>query len=224
MDLRTVLSANFNFQNLIFKGIAVVFIAIVFEIAVWWLSRATERLTEPLLAVDGGREQSWRVRRRSLLRQTPRMAVRALCYTVALILVFSVFGAPVLELAIAVAATVGVIGAAMLPSLRDTAQGYSLLSEDVLAVGDVVEIAGRQGTVERFTLRGTWLRDGEDHACYFSNAEIKNVVVLRRKVEDASKKPLPDHNALPDINTNGRDTNANVSANANTKTATPARK
>lgn len=218
MDLRTVLANNFNFQNLIFKGISVVFIALFFEMAVWWLGRVVEKMTAPLLAVDQGREAGWRVRRRALLRQAPRWATRALCYTVALILVFSVFGAPVLELGIAVAATVGIIGAAMLPALRDAAQGYSLLSEDVLAVGDVVEIANRQGTVERFTLRGTWLRDSEGHGCYFSNGEVKNVVVLRRKAEDASKKPLQDPNALPDINLNGRD------ANANAQNAAPARK
>ena len=197
MDFRQVLAANFNLQNLLFKGISVVFIAIVFEVAVWWFGRLIEKMTAPLLTVDNGREANWRVRRRATLRQTPKVIARGVCYAIALILVFDVFGTPVLPLSLAVGAAVAFFGAALVPSMRDAAQGYTLLAEDALAIGDVVEIGAHQGTVEKFTLRGTWLRDAEGHARYLSNSDIKNVVVLKRKTEDPNAAPSKDPNALP---------------------------
>lgn len=197
MDLRQVLATNFNLQNLLFKGIAVVFIAITFEVAVWWFGRLIEKWTAPLLTQDNGREQNWRVRRRATLRQTPRIIARGVCYAIALILVFDVFGTPVLPLSLSVGAAVALFGAALLPTMRDAAQGYTLLAEDALAIGDVVEIGAHQGTVEKFTLRGTWLRDAQGHARYLSNSDIKNVVVLKRKTEDPNAAPSKDPNALP---------------------------
>jgi small-conductance mechanosensitive channel len=109
--------------------------------------------------------------------------LRSVCYAIALILVFSLFGAPVLPLSLALGAAAAVFGAAMLPTFRDAAQGYSLLAEDALAIGDVVEIGGHHGRIEKFSLRGLWLRDAAGRAHYLSNSEIKNFIVHSRHEE-----------------------------------------
>ncbi|HEX8833174.1 MAG TPA: mechanosensitive ion channel domain-containing protein [Abditibacteriaceae bacterium] len=198
MNLRDALASNFNFQNLIIKGAYVVCIAIVFEIIALLATRRVDKMTAPLMTNDTGREHNWRLRRRATLKQTPRAIVRTICYGVAVILVFDVFGVPVLPLSLAVGAIIALFGSAMLPLLRDAAQGYALLAEDTIAVGDVVNLDGREGVVERFTLRGTWLRDKEGRAHALSNRDIKNVTVVTRRAEDAGAVNR-DPNALPPV-------------------------
>jgi len=172
--------------ELTFVAIRVLFIAIVFEFIAWWLGRRIEKWTAPLIPADAGREHNWRVRRRTALRQTPKIITRSLCYIVALLLVFDVFGVPILPLSLGIAAIVLLFGAALLPLLRDLTQGYALLAEDTVAVGDVVEIDEHQGVVEKFTLRGMLLRDGSNKAHHLSNRDIKNVIVHQRRAESVA--------------------------------------
>jgi small conductance mechanosensitive channel len=174
---------SFTLGTLVLKAARVICIAIAFEFIAWWLGRRVEKLVAPYITADAERDPSWRMRRRTTLRQTPKIITRTLCYTVALILVFDVFGVPVLSLAIAVGAVVTLFGAALLPILRDLTQGYMLLAEDAVAVGDVVEINGHRGTVEKLTLRSLWLRDEAGHLHEMSNREVRNIVVLSRRAE-----------------------------------------
>jgi small-conductance mechanosensitive channel len=186
--------------QLIFIAIRVIFIGVIFEFIAWWAGRRIEKMTAPLITADAGREHNWRIRRRTVLRHAPKLISRSLCYAVALILVFDVFGVPVLPLSLAVGAVAALFGSALLPLFRDVAQGYALLAEDTLAVGDVVNIDGHQGVVEKFTLRGTWLRDNEGHAHCLSNRDIRNIVVQKRRAEEGITAPAKDPNALPAIN------------------------
>jgi small-conductance mechanosensitive channel len=190
-------SMSDKLPQLIFVAIRVIFIAVIFEFIAWWSGRRIEKMTTPLITADAGREHTWRIRRRAILRHAPKLISRSLCYAVALILVFDVFGVPVLPLSLAVGAVAALFGAALLPLFRDAAQGYALLAEDTLAVGDVVDIDGHRGVVEKFTLRGTWLRDGESHVHCLSNRDIKNVVVQKRRGEEPGSAPPKDPNALP---------------------------
>jgi len=60
--------------------------------------------------------------------------------------------------------------------VKDVVNGFFILLENQYAVGDVVEIGSRQGTVERITLRTTWLRSGLTGALYaISNGDISGV-------------------------------------------------
>jgi len=179
---KTTLLSNLTLGVLIYKSALVVCIAIAFEFIAWWAGRRIEKLVSPFITADAEREANWRIRRRTSLRQTPKVLSRTLCYTLAIILVFDVFGVPVLSLAIAVGAVVAIFGAALMPVLRDVGQGYVLLAEDALAVGDVVDIGGHQGTVEKFTLRGVWLRDNAGRVHCLSNRDVREIVVHGRRV------------------------------------------
>lgn len=77
-------------------------------------------------------------------------------------------------------ATAGVAGIAIgfgaQSLIKDYFNGFFLLLEDQIRQGDVVDIAGRGGTVEEVTLRHVRLRDFDGLVSYIPNSEIKVVV------------------------------------------------
>jgi small-conductance mechanosensitive channel len=203
-SIKAVIETNFNLKNLLFLAVNVIFIAIVFEALAWWLGRRVERMTAPLMTADSRREPAWRVRRRTVLRHTPKIITRTFCYAIALMLILNAFSAsgisllafPILPMAIAIGVVFLIFGAALLPILRDLVQGYTILAEDALAVGDVVQINGHGGTVERFSLRGVQLRDAKDRLHFLSNREISRIVAHQRHEEETESTPRPAFDPL----------------------------
>jgi small-conductance mechanosensitive channel len=195
MDIKTILANNFNIANLIDKGINVLFIAVVFELLVWWIGRRIEKGVAPLLSLAQNRDAAWRARRTLALKGTPKAAVRAACYTSAMILVLNVFNVPILPLSMALGAVALLIGAALIPQARDIAQGYSLLADDVLAPGDIIELDGKRGLVEKFTLRGLWMRDEAGRSHFYANRNVQSVSLLGRR-QEAAPKPTPAFDPL----------------------------
>lgn len=179
------LAQNFTLQSLTIIAAKILCLAIAFEVLAWWSARVIEKQVAPLITADAERDAAWRVKRRTLLRHTPKILTRTMLYAIAFILIFYIFNVPVLPLSIGIGATLLLFGAALLPTLRDLAQGYTLLAEDALAPGDAVEIGEHQGVVEKFSLRGVLLRDKEGRAHLLSNRDIKDVIVYRRKVQEA---------------------------------------
>lgn len=176
-----------RWPDVVFIAIRVIFIAIVFEFLAWLAGRRIEKLATPFLSLDGSREPQWRVMRRNTLRHAPKVLARTLLYTVAVILVLDAFGLQILPLSLAVGAVALLFGSMLLPTLRDYAQGYALLSEDTLAPGDIVEIGAHAGTVEKWTLRATWLRDAQGKLHVLSNRDISDVVIHRRAAGEEQK-------------------------------------
>ena len=194
-----VLKNSLSLQSLIGVAVQVIFIALLFEVLAWWLMRHLDRLIAPLITIDAGREHHWRVRRRLLLRQTPKQIVRTTCYLGAMIAVLSIFertapmfSIPVLPVAIIVGALILVFGVGAMSMIQDAVQGYSLLAEDAIAIGDLLEIDSQRGTVrgtvERFSPRAVWMRDTEGRTHNIANREIRHVVMHRRR-EDAPADP-----------------------------------
>jgi len=181
------LRQNFALPNLVLRAVYIIFIAIAIELIAWWLGRMIEKAVTPYIAIDAGRPAAWRVRRRTTLRQSPKWMVRAVLYTTGMILIFDVFGVPVLPLSLAVGAVVVIMGAGIAPIFRDLVQGYVLLAEDAIAPGDAVEINGHVGTVEKLTLRGVWLRGHNGRLHLLSNRAVSDVAIYRRAVESAPR-------------------------------------
>lgn len=84
---------------------------------------------------------------------------------------------PVLTAAGVVGLSVG-IGAQGL--LKDIISGFFILLEDQIRVGDVIEIAGKDGVVEKINLRMTILRDLSGNVHYIPNGQI-NLVTNKTK-------------------------------------------
>lgn len=179
-----------NWSNLMYIGIRVVFIAIAFELLAWWAGRKIEALAAPFVSLDQNRDSKWRAARRATLKHAPKTAMRALLYTAAFIIICDAFTIPILPLALAVGTVMLIVGAALLPLMRDYAQGYVLLSEDSLAPGDLVEINGRQGQVEKWTLRATWLRDASGRLHVISNRDVKDVLIFKQATSAPQKSDV----------------------------------
>jgi small-conductance mechanosensitive channel len=193
MDFKAIwsqLAQNFTLTNLVIRACYIICIAIAFEAISWWAARRLEKLVSPLITSDAERDSQWRIRRRTIVRNTPKIISRTLLYTLAFILIFDLFGVPVLPLSLAIGAVLLLFGSALLPILRDFGQGYTLLAEDAIAPGDAVEINGLQGIVEKFTLRGIVLRDKDGRVHLLSNRDVGNISVYRRKTQEAKEQLL----------------------------------
>jgi small-conductance mechanosensitive channel len=195
------LRQNFALPNLVLRAVYIIFIAIAIELIAWWLGRVIEKAVTPYIAIDAGRPAAWRVRRRTTLRQSPKWMLRAVLYTIGMILIFDVFGVPVLPLSLAVGAVVVIMGAGIAPIFRDLVQGYVLMAEDAIAPGDAVEINGHVGTVEKLTLRGVWLRGHNGRLHLLSNRAVSDVAIYRRAVEGAPRD-FPENKSAAKTNSN----------------------
>jgi small conductance mechanosensitive channel len=143
-----------------------------------WLAYRIVRLAARRIeiAVDDGDESvtTLRERRGQTISQLLRSVGRVLVFAIALLLTFNVFidigpilaGAGILGLAVS-------FGAQSL--VKDVISGFFILVENQFAIGDVIEVAGKSGLVEKMTLRVVQLRDGEGVMHVVPNGEIKVV-------------------------------------------------
>ena len=119
-----------------------------------WASRRVE------ISVDDGDDSvtTLRERRGHTISQLLRSMGRLVVTGIAVLLTFNVFidigpilaGAGILGLAVS-------FGAQSL--VKDVLSGFFILSENQFAIGDVIEVAGKSGVVEKMTLRVVRLRD-----------------------------------------------------------------
>jgi small conductance mechanosensitive channel len=143
-----------------------------------WLAYRVVRLAARRIeiAVDDGDDSVTTVRERrgQTISQLLRSMGRVVIYAIALLLSFNVFinigpilaGAGILGLAIS-------FGAQSL--VKDIISGFFILFENQFGIGDVIEVAGHSGVVEKMTLRVVVLRDGEGVMHVVPNSEIKVV-------------------------------------------------
>ena len=181
-----------TWSSLVYIGIRVVFIAIIFEVAAYFLGKKLESMAAPFANLDQNRDTQWRVARRATLQKAPKIVLRTLLYTAALVLIGDAFGVPLFPLSLAVGGVLLAFCSALLPLMRDYVQGFILLSEDTLAPGDAVEIGGYQGIVEKWTLRATWLKDAQGRIYVLSNRDVKDVIVYKKSVAAEQNKAAFD--------------------------------
>ncbi len=77
-------------------------------------------------------------------------------------------------------ASAGIVGVAVgfgaQSLVRDFLSGLFIVSENQYRVGDIIEIEGASGTVERIGGRSTVLRDADGNVHYFPNGMIQHVI------------------------------------------------
>lgn len=82
-------------------------------------------------------------------------------------------------------ASVGVAGLVVSVSvsnfIRDYVGGILIVAENQFYLGEIIETNGKRGTVERITLRATYLRDENGTLHLISNGEMRVVSNLSRK-------------------------------------------
>ncbi len=117
---------------------------------------------------------------------------------IVLLHVLSIFNINLTPL-LASAGVVGVgIGLGAQSIFKDMLNGIFILIEDQYNVGEVVKVAGLQGTVEDLTLRCTTLRDGDGTVYIIPNSQIATVSNLSRDYSVAGINLNVDASADPD--------------------------
>ncbi len=131
----------------------------------------------PLVAAgEFSREQV----RSQTLRGVLESVFRAVVAVVALLLALSNLGLDITAL-LAGAGVVGIgVSLAAQNIIRDVLNGFFILLEDQYGVGDVITVGQLSGTVERFNLRVTVLRNLEGQVHFIPNSGIASVTVLSR--------------------------------------------
>ena len=146
----------------------------------WRLVRLISRRI--VKAVDDGDDAAFteREQRGYTIAQLLRSLGRVVIVGVSILLSLNVFvnigpllaGAGILGLAVS-------FGAQSL--VKDIITGFFFLLEGQFAVGDVIEVAGRSGVVERMTLRVVMLRDANGVVHIVPNGQITMVSNMTRK-------------------------------------------
>ena len=175
MDFKSVLQAVWVW--FLSSGLKIILIVIVTFIVIKVVSLFTSRLTE-LFSKKRIDEES--KKRAATLSSVIKNLLIVVILVIAFITVLGEMGieiGPILAAAGIVGLAVG-FGAQSL--VKDVINGFFILLEDQIREGDVVQIAGKSGLVERVTLKMTVLRDLEGTVHYIPNGTI-DVVSNRTK-------------------------------------------
>jgi len=159
--------------ELVRRGVEVLGIWLLAWLVLWLVGQAARRIER---SVDDGDPAvtTLREKRGRTIAQLLRSVGRAVVLVLALLTTLNLFvnigpllaGAGIIGLAVS-------FGAQSL--VKDFLSGFFILLENQFAVGDVIEVGGKSGVVERMTLRVVVLRDVEGTMHIVPNGEIKTV-------------------------------------------------
>lgn len=151
---------------------------LVILLIAWVLQRVATRILKAFRHYMTVRRVEGDTTRIGTVEQVLRRFATAVIAVVAGTLVLGELGISVLPI-LATAGVAGIaIGFGAQSLIKDYFNGFFLLVEDQVRQGDVVEIAGKAGTVEELTLRHVRLRDFDGNVYFVPNSEIK--VVMNR--------------------------------------------
>ena len=159
----------------------VVRVAVVWVVA-WLAYQLVKRVARRIIkAVDDGDDSTMTAaeKRGHTVAQLVRSVGRALVLVIAILITIGQFLpiGPIL-------AAGGIFGLAISfgaqSLVKDVIAGFFILMENQFAVGDVIEAAGKSGTVERMTLRVAVLRDVRGVLHVIPNGQITTVSNLTR--------------------------------------------
>ncbi len=174
---------NFNsylqqaIEWLISSGLRIILIVILMLIAL----RLAKVVSRRVFGVLQKKKEDEEFRKRTdTLSAVLRYVLSIVIMLVALIMILGVFGVQIGPI-LAAAGVVGVaVGFGAQSLVKDVIGGFFILLEDQIRVGDVVQVAGKGGQVEKITLRMTTLRDLAGNVQYIPNGEISVVTNMTK--------------------------------------------
>jgi len=179
MDIANIVQTIGNW--FVSTGLRIILIAIVTLIVIKGVGILTDRLR---VAFGRQRVDEESKKRASTLSSVIRHLLTVVILVVATITILGQLGVeigPVLAAAGIVGLAVG-FGAQNL--VKDVINGFFILLEDQIRVGDVVQIAGKGGLVEKVNLKMTILRDFSANVHYIPNG---NIDVVTNMTKDYSR-------------------------------------
>ncbi len=173
----------------------------VSTLLVWWLvarqaNRARQRFDTLLSLAHASNDAEHEIALARRRLTTLRLVVNACRYAIvigALLMFLRRVGMPLDSLLLPAGFIGAALGLGAQNLVRDVVAGLFIVFEGQLAVGDVVSVDGKNGTVEEVGLRVTHLRSETGHDLYFPNGTI-NVVDKhpRRATTMMVRVPLSD--------------------------------
>ncbi len=175
MDIQNVIQRIYNW--VISSGVQILIILVLMFIALK-LSRIISRKTLNLFQKNKDDEEFRK--RTETLGAVIRYIISFAVLAMAIIMIMGEMGieiGPILAAAGVLGLAVG-FGAQNL--VQDLISGFFILLEDQIRVGDVVQIAGKGGLVEKINLRMTILRDLAGNVHYVRNGQISIVTNMTK--------------------------------------------
>jgi small conductance mechanosensitive channel len=168
----------------------------------WLIFKASHQLISNIETQVSNRSQGDDVQRVQTLSRVLRYVTSVGILALSVMIILSTVGVSVAPL-IATAGLAGVaIGFGAQTLVKDYFTGFVMLLEDQIRQGDIVEIAGKNGTVEEVTLRYIRLRDYEGIVHFVPNSTITVVTNRTRNFSYAvmdvlisSKQDIADANS-----------------------------
>jgi small conductance mechanosensitive channel len=171
-------TADLAMTWLLTHGLRIVIILLLTFLALLLARWVTNRIFSAIKETADDYEDK---KRADTLRSIVRYALRLTILVLATVVVLGELGiqiGPILAAAGIVGLAVG-FGSQQL--VQDVIAGFFILFEDQIRVGDVVNIAGKGGVVERVSLRMTILRDAAGNVHYVRNGHIDVVTNMTKE-------------------------------------------
>ncbi len=178
-------TVDFDLLNewMVDKGLDIV-IAVLVGILIYYIGkRLISRITKSL--VKSARHREWH---KKDIEKRQKTLVHLFATIWRLVIIFSVLyavlrallGDTISNTFAPLFASAGIIGVAVgigaQSLIKDFLSGIFIISENQYRVGDVVDIEGFSGTVERIGARSTVIRDVDGNVHYFPNGMVQHVV------------------------------------------------
>ncbi len=181
MDFNIDVNAVANW--LLTNGTRVVAIIVGALVAIWiiriFVYKSKKKIGDP------GRVGIERAKRTETLARIVETTFRVVILIAALLMVLKQVGIEIGPL-LAGAGIIGLaVGFGAQSLVKDVIGGFFILLENLMNVGDIVEIAGKAGVVETINLRVTVLRDLEGKVHVVPNGEIGVVTNMTREYSQA---------------------------------------
>lgn len=176
MNLNEVLiNIKFWFFN---HGIRVILIAVTILILIRVARGVSRRLAALFMKVKHDEEAK---KRADTIESVLRNVFSVLVAVLGLMMILSELGVEIGPLLAAAGVAGLALGFAGQSLVKDIINGFFLLLEDQLRVGDYVTVAGISGQVERINLKLTVLRDWEGNMHFIPNSQIETVTNKTRE-------------------------------------------
>tara|TARA_R110002049_G_scaffold164716_1_gene330734 strand:+ start:217 stop:1110 length:894 start_codon:yes stop_codon:yes gene_type:complete len=159
------------------RGLAETVFRVLVILVISWLALRLSRkgLVKLRERMQQDQDNLERIKRLNTLEQVFRYVAAVLIILITAMLILSEMGISIAPI-LAAAGVLGIaIGFGAQSLVKDYFIGLFLLLENQIRQGDVVEIAGKSGSVEEMTLRYTRLRDYEGNVHYVPNGAIDTV-------------------------------------------------
>ena len=161
-----------------------ILIAIIVGVIVYYVGKKLiSRVTKSL--IKSARHREWHKkdiekRQKTLVQLFATIWRLIIIFSVSYAVLRAIFGDTISNTFAPLFASAGIIGIAVgigaQSLIRDFISGIFIISENQYRVGDVIDIEGASGTVERIGARSTVLRDTEGNVHYFPNGMVQHVI------------------------------------------------